>query len=408
MSTALGGRVCRLPSNSPHDLVTRWTRYYRRVTSSPSVAGRRGLLARVGLASLPPPNMISSHDGTETALLARGRDGASPPGSRARRRSLVSSGPSTQAEACSGVPWWPLAGAIQSASPARPPRARGRRDGHGRSGAATGAAARSRTSSIASSPSGSSSSYRGTGVSRRLVAVRRLLAAAELAVADQPAPLVVVGRDEVAGLVVAELGAPGLAVTVVRRDQGPPAVGAAPGVPLDLLGVDALLAEPGSGGLAERADRRRRVGRGAAHGRRLGRCGRRGRARRAPGAAKTMIFSTDVPAAAATSSGDSPARIRAWMSRGRSALSIFLSILWFTFSFRMPRVGVADVVPVADSARSWTPRSAAQDLVDPGDGDGVLHALAVDQHQLRAAAGQPHGVRSCICSEPPPGSPRPA
>src|SRR4029078_1484893 len=67
---------------------------------------------------------------------------------------------------------------------------------------------------------------------------RLLLAAAELAVADQPAPLVVVGRDEVAGLVVAETGTPGLAVTVVRRNQGPPAVVAAPGVPVDRARVE--------------------------------------------------------------------------------------------------------------------------------------------------------------------------
>jgi hypothetical protein len=43
------------------------------------------------------------------------------------------------------------------------------------------------------------------------------------------------------------------------------------------------------------------------------------------GPAKAMIASTVVWAAAATSSGDSPARMRAWMSRGRSALSIFVS-----------------------------------------------------------------------------------
>src|SRR4051812_17956750 len=38
-----------------------------------------------------------------------------------------------------------------------------------------------------------------------------------------------------------------------------------------------------------------------------------------------MILSTEVWAACATSSGLSPARIRAWMSRGRRALSIFIS-----------------------------------------------------------------------------------
>ena len=35
------------------------------------------------------------------------------------------------------------------------------------------------------------------------------------------------------------------------------------------------------------------------------------------GAANAMIFSTDVPAACATASGVSPARMRIWMSRGR-------------------------------------------------------------------------------------------
>jgi len=43
------------------------------------------------------------------------------------------------------------------------------------------------------------------------------------------------------------------------------------------------------------------------------------------GAAYGMIFSTDDWAAAATASGVSPARIRAWMSRGRKALSILIS-----------------------------------------------------------------------------------
>ena len=52
-----------------------------------------------------------------------------------------------------------------------------------------------------------------------------------------------------------------------------------------------------------------------------------------------MIASTVVWAAWATDSGDSPARIRAWMSRGRRALSILIS--------NWPR-------------RAWSPRSAAR------------------------------------------------
>jgi hypothetical protein len=43
------------------------------------------------------------------------------------------------------------------------------------------------------------------------------------------------------------------------------------------------------------------------------------------GAANAMILSTLVLAASATASGVSPARMRAWMSRGRRALSICVS-----------------------------------------------------------------------------------
>ena len=43
------------------------------------------------------------------------------------------------------------------------------------------------------------------------------------------------------------------------------------------------------------------------------------------GAAKAMILSTVVLAAAATASGVSPARMRVWMSRGRRTLSISIS-----------------------------------------------------------------------------------
>ncbi len=53
------------------------------------------------------------------------------------------------------------------------------------------------------------------------------------------------------------------------------------------------------------------------------------------GAAYGMTFSTVVLAAAATDSGVSPARILAWMSRGRSMLSIWVSTLGTGFSGRV-------------------------------------------------------------------------
>ena len=65
------------------------------------------------------------------------------------------------------------------------------------------------------------------------------------------------------------------------------------------------------------------------------------------GAAYGMTFSTVVLAAAATDSGVSPARILAWMSRGRSMLSIWVSTLGTGFSGR-----VAGCTPRAARSRA--------------------------------------------------------
>ena len=86
-----------------------------------------------------------------------------------------------------------------------------------------------------------------------------------------------------------------------------------------------------------------------------------------------MISSTAVFAAAATSSGDSPARMRAWMSRGRSALSIFISN-W--------------------PGRAFSPRIAARSLVSTETANSSPVELTSSSRLPSWLS--PTGVRSCI------------
>src|SRR6476661_5758239 len=85
-----------------------------------------------------------------------------------------------------------------------------------------------------------------------------------------------------------------------------------------------------------------------------------------------MIFSIEVWAAAATASGDSPARMRAWMSRGRSALSMVIS--------NWPR-------------RACSPRRAARSLASAGRVNSSPASLTRTSFCLSSVS--PTSVRSC-------------
>src|SRR3954447_1150088 len=85
-----------------------------------------------------------------------------------------------------------------------------------------------------------------------------------------------------------------------------------------------------------------------------------------------MIFSIVVWAAAATDSGDSPARMRAWMSRGRRALSMVIS--------NWPR-------------RACSPRSAARSRASAGRVNSSPAWLTRTSFCLSSVS--PTSVRSC-------------
>ena len=84
--------------------------------------------------------------------------------------------------------------------------------------------------------------------------------------AGQQPGLVVLRDDVAAGQVVGELGAAGATVHGVLGDQGPAAVGLAPGVPGDVLVVQRVVGEEHPGRLAQRAGRAAALGRPAAQG----------------------------------------------------------------------------------------------------------------------------------------------
>ena len=123
-------------------------------------------------------------------------------------------------------------------------RRRCRRSGR-RAAAGSAPAAGSRTSSIASSPSGSSS-WLGTGLSRRACGGGGAGVLGRAQLAGEQLGVVVLGHDVAAGLVVGELRGARPAAHGVRRHQGPAPVGPAPGVPLDVLVVQGVLGKNSS------------------------------------------------------------------------------------------------------------------------------------------------------------------
>ena len=133
---------------------------------------------------------------------------------------------------------------------------------------------------MASSPRGSSSG--GTAARRRRRAADRssvleagAASSAELrrAVADQPAGLLVVGGDVVARGVERERRLTLVGAGLEGGGQGPAAVLAAPGVPVDAARVDVLAAQVAADRVAERAAGRRGGAGRAAQGRALGALG---------------------------------------------------------------------------------------------------------------------------------------
>ena len=90
-------------------------------------------------------------------------------------------------------------------------------------------------------------------------------------VADQPAGVLVVDGHEAAARVVGEGRGADAAGDVVQRGERPPAVLAAPGVPLDAARVDVVRPQLGGDGLAEGAGAG--LGRAASYGRELGTLG---------------------------------------------------------------------------------------------------------------------------------------
>jgi hypothetical protein len=95
------------------------------------------------------------------------------------------------------------------------------------------------------------------------------------------------------------------------------------------------------------------------------------------------------------------------VARTQCALHLLVHSL-VHLSLRMPGVGVADVVPVADLRLFLDATSVAQDLVDPGDGTAYSTPLPSTSTSCVPPPVSLTGVRSRICSEPPSGSPRPA
>ena len=141
-------------------------------------------------------------------------------------------------------------------------------------------------------------------------------------VADQPAGVVVVEDHEVAGLVEGELGEALATLAREAAGQRPAAVLAAPGVPGDTSGSTLrsrrwpVIASP------RVRLRRRRLAAGPADRGALGALGDVLALGEHRGGVGHDLLDGGLARPRATDSGVSPARILAWMSRGRSMLSI--------------------------------------------------------------------------------------
>ena len=269
-------------------------------------------VSRTPQSPLPPPNMILSQLGTQArprrfeVRFATGSPGAAPPapsvarqGGRARRPRLHSGGV--------------LGSPSTSVSPPRP------RPGPARS--SDGAAPRRRPSRSCPRPGGLPGGtalrprWRAAARSSATRARRWRSSAAGAAVTDQPVSVLVLDGDEVAAGVVGErrrAGAPGDGVLHRSASSGRPRAArrptrrcwgrrSAPG---------AGRPRPRRGSAPPTRPERRRTDESWARWATWARSA-------ITGAANAMIFSTEVPAAWATASGVSPARMRVWMSRGR-------------------------------------------------------------------------------------------